>query len=105
MSDLSMVGLGGVAAAPATNEQKIRDAAQGFEVVLLRQMMREMRQSSLSGSSSGINAGYLQMGDEQLASHLAQAGGLGFGKAMANQMLQQIRQSQLIANPQSAVKR
>lgn len=88
----------------ANPEQKIREAAKGFEAVLVRQMLRELRQSSWSKSQSDINAGYLQLGDEHLANHIVQSGGLGFAKAMATQMLQQIETARLIEGAKTAVK-
>ena len=78
-------------------EQNIRQAAQGFETILVRQMLRELRQSSWSTAKSDVNSGYLELGDEQMANHIVQSGGLGFAKAMANQMLQQIEAAKLIA--------
>jgi len=107
MSDavnLSMLGssrsLGSTGISP---EQKIKDAAQGFEAVLVRQMLRELRQSSFSNTKSDVNAGYLQIGDEQLANHIVQGGGLGFARAMATQMLQQIETARLIEVSKTAV--
>lgn len=91
------------AEAAAVQVGKIEQAAQGFEAVLVRQMLRELRQSSLNTSKSDVHAAYLQIGDEHLANHLVQSGGLGFAKAMASQMLEQIRLAQLIASPEMAV--
>lgn len=99
VGDAQAVGWGG-----ASPDHKIREAAQGFEAVLVRQMLRELRQSSWSNNKSEINSGYLQMGDEHLANHIVKSGGLGFAKAMAGQMLQQIEASKLIETSQKAVK-
>ena len=88
----------------AANAAKIREAAEGFEAVLVRQMLRELRQSSWSSSNSDVSSGYLQIADEQLAQHIVQSGGLGFGKSMADQMLKQIEAAQLIGADQIAVK-
>ena len=85
--------------------QKIKHTAQEFEAVLLRQMMREIRNSVFSDSSkSGSNATYLSMADEQLANNMAAQGGFGFGKAMAQQMIQQAQAAQLINSAANAVK-
>jgi Rod binding domain-containing protein len=51
-----------------------------------------------------VNAGYLQIADEQLAQHIVQSGGLGFAKSMADQMLKQIEAAKLIGAAQIAVK-
>jgi flagellar protein FlgJ len=94
----------GQASALDANAAKIQQAAEGFEAVLVRQMLRELRQSSWSSSNSDVNAGYLQIADEQLAQHIVQSGGLGFAKSMADQMLRQIEAAQLIGAAQIAVK-
>ncbi|MBU3723794.1 MAG: hypothetical protein FGM19_12955 [Limnohabitans sp.] len=110
MSDLVISGL--VSAKPLSSGvaetaqiQKIRHTAQEFEAVLLRQMMREMRNSVFSETSKGgSNATYLSLADEQLANNMASQGGFGFGKAMAQQMIQQVQAAQLINPTAKAVK-
>lgn len=110
MSDLVISGL--VSAKPLSSGfaetaqiQKIRHTAQEFEAVLLRQMMREMRNSVFSETSKGgSNATYLSLADEQLANNMASQGGFGFGKAMAQQMIQQVQAAQLINPAAKAVK-
>jgi Rod binding domain-containing protein len=110
MADLIISGL--VSAKPLSSDvadteqiKKIKQTAQEFEAVLLRQMMREMRNSVFSESSKrGSNAVYLGMADEQLANNMASQGGFGFGKAMANQMIQQVQAAILIKSAASAVK-
>ena len=110
MSDLVISGL--VSAKPLSSRvaetaqiQKIRHTAQEFEAVLLRQMMREMRNSVFSETSKGgSNATYLSLADEQLANNMASQGGFGFGKAMAQQMIQQVQAAQLINPTAKAVK-
>ena len=109
MADLVISGL--VSAKPlsapvADSEQvkKIKQSAQEFEAVLLRQLLREVRSSSMVDSSKGINSAYLQMADEQLANQLVSQGGFGFGKAMADQMLRQVQAAKLITSGPNAVK-
>lgn len=110
MADLIISGL--VSAKPLSSGsvdsaqiQKIKHTAQEFEAVLLRQMMRELRNSTFSESSKGgSNATYLSLADEQLANNMAAQGGLGFGKAMAQQMIQQVQAAQLIVPAGNAVK-
>jgi Rod binding domain-containing protein len=93
------------AVADSPQIQKIKQTAQDFEAVLLRQMMREIRNSVFSESSKGgSNATYLSMADEQLANNMAAQGGFGFGKAMAQQMIQQAQAAQLINAAANAVK-
>ncbi len=110
MTDLTMSGLVSSkplpsVAADTSQIQKIKHTAQEFEAVLLRQMMREIRNSVFSESSKGgSNAAYLGLADEQLANSMAAQGGFGFGKAMANQMIQQVQAAQLINPAANAVK-
>ena len=67
-------------------------------------MLRELRSSALSEANKGSNTSYLEMADEQMANNLAAQGGFGFGKAMANQMIQQVQAAQLINAAAKAVK-
>ena len=110
MADLVISGL--VSAKPLSSGmadtpqiQKIKQTAQDFEAVLLRQMMREIRNSAFSESSKGgSNATYLSLADEQLANTMAAQGGFGFGKAMADQMLKQVQAAKLITSGANTVK-
>jgi Rod binding domain-containing protein len=110
MADLIVSGL--ISAKPLPNGtadtaqiKKIKQTAQDFEAVLLRQMMREIRNSAFSETSKGgSNATYLSLADEQLANNMAAQGGFGFGKAMAQQMIQQAQAAQLINSAAIAVK-
>ena len=109
MADLLISGL--VSAKPlsapvADTEQvkKIKQSAQEFEAVLLRQLLKEVRSSSLVNEIKGSNSAYLDMADEQLANQLAAQGGFGFGKAMADQMLRQVNAAKLITSGPNAVK-
>ena len=110
MADLIVSGL--ISAKPLSSGmadtpqiQKIKQTAQDFEAVLLRQMLREIRNSAFSESSKGgSNAAYLSLADEQMANNMAAQGGFGFGKAMAEQMIQQVKAAQLINSSANAVK-
>ena len=109
MSDLVISGLISAKplAAPVAGPdqvKKIKQSAQDFEAVLLRQLLREVRSSSLTDSSKSSNSTYLQMADEQLANQLAAQGGFGFGKSMAEQMLKQVQAAKLITPGANAVK-
>ena len=92
--------LGGVDAAIT---QKIQKNAQEFEGILVRQMLRELRESPFAPQGDIMSKSYQESADEQLAKHIVQAGGLGFGKAMADLMLRQIQQSSLIGSSAAAV--
>jgi Rod binding domain-containing protein len=93
-----------VPVADSEQVKKIKQSAQDFEAVLLRQMLKEIRSSALADSNKGSNSTYLDMADEQLANQLASQGGFGFGKAMADQMLKQVQAAKLITSGPYTVK-
>ena len=109
MSDLMISGL--ISAKPAApvgldadQVKKIKQSTQEFEAVLLRQMLRELRSTAINPNNKNSHSTYLEMADEQMANQLAAQGGMGFGKAMAQQMIQQIQASKLINSSPMAVK-
>jgi len=56
----------------------VEEAAQGFEAIFMRQMLRELRKTtSIDGENSYATAFYNDMFDDYLAEHLTRAGGLG----------------------------
>ena len=93
-----------VPVADSEQVKKIKQSAQDFEAVLLRQMLKEIRSSALADSNKGSNSTYLDMADEQMANQLATQGGFGFGKAMADQMLKQVQAAKLITSGPNTVK-
>jgi Rod binding domain-containing protein len=80
-----------------TYEDKIRAGCAEFERILLRQMLREVRAGSLVQSSSESQS-YMELADDRMADFMTQAGGLGLGKAMADQFLGQIRAAKSLDN-------
>jgi Rod binding domain-containing protein len=88
----------------ADQVKKIKQSTQEFEAVLLRQMLRELRSTAINPNNKNSHSTYLEMADEQMANQLAAQGGMGFGKAMAQQMIQQIQASKLINSSPMAVK-
>jgi len=88
----------------AAQIRKIQQTAQAFESILLRQMLREVRQSSIVAKPASSHSAYLEMADEQMANHMAAQGGFGFGKAMAEQLMRQVNAAQLIDPARLAVK-
>jgi Rod binding domain-containing protein len=109
MSDLMISGL--ISARPAApvgmdadQVKKIKQSTQEFEAVLLRQMLRELRSTAINPNNKNSHSTYLEMADEQMANQLAAQGGMGFGKAMAQQMIQQIQASKLITSSPMTVK-
>ena len=87
------------------SEKKIREAAQGFERTLLRQMLSVARSSNISGieTKSSMSMAYLQMMDDQLADLLSKTNKIGFGEKMAEQLLEQSNIKQLINSEKKAV--
>jgi len=72
----------GAAAAPATPE-KLADAAQQFEGILLRQFLSESMKPLLQGGTGGQVYGYLIT--ESLANSMVKAGGLGLSSVLQAQ--------------------
>ena len=87
------------------SEKKIREASQGFERTLLRQMLSVVRSSNISGieTKSSMSMAYLQMMDDQLADLLSKTNKIGFGEKMAEQLLEQANIKQLINSEKKAV--
>ena len=87
------------------SEKKIREAAQGFERTLLRQMLSVVRNSNISGieTKSSMSMAYLQMMDDQLADLLSKTNKIGFGEKMAEQLLEPANIKQLINSEKKAV--
>lgn len=87
------------------SEAKIRQSAQGFERILIRQMFTTARKTDLSGqdTANSTSAGYLQLMDDHWADLLAKTGSLGFGKKMADQLIAQTQVKQLIGQGNNAV--
>lgn len=78
-------------------EDKIRAGCAEFERILLRQMLREVRAGSLVQSSTESQS-YMELADDRMADFMAQAGGLGLGRAMAEQFLGQIKAAKGLDN-------
>ncbi|QWE19333.1 rod-binding protein [Polynucleobacter corsicus] len=74
----------------ANYREKVEEAARGFETTLVRQMLREMRNSSFDpDKQKSINTGYTDMVDDQVAAMITKGDGLGFAKKMTEQLLRQ----------------
>jgi Rod binding domain-containing protein len=97
-SPWSLGSVGGANSASFKNQaqsKQVEEAARGFETILVRQMLREVRKSSFS-EKQDISNGYLEMVDDQMASILTQGKGLGFAQKMTEQMLRQSDMAKLI---------
>jgi Rod binding domain-containing protein len=86
-------------------EAQIRSSAQGFERILVRQMLSTMRNPNLRGddATKSTSTGYLELADDNLADLLSKGKGMGFGSKIAEQLLAQANVKQLIANDKNAV--
>jgi Rod binding domain-containing protein len=88
-------GLNTAALKNSSQAKQVEEAARGFETILVRQMLREVRKSSFS-EKQDVNNGYMEMVDDQMASMLTQGKGLGFAQKMTEQMLRQSDLAKLI---------
>jgi flagellar protein FlgJ len=74
---------------PAAEEAKLRKAAQDFESILLRDVIKTMRKSA--GGGKGLLTGvgttlYQDMMDDELAKALARRGGLGLADVLVRSL-------------------
>jgi Rod binding domain-containing protein len=89
-----------------TDEAKLKQAAQGFERTLIRQMLSSARNTSLNGmdGQSSASKSYLEMMDDHVADMLSKGPGVGFGNKMAEQLIAQANAGKLIGNEKITVK-
>ncbi|MBU3560463.1 hypothetical protein [Polynucleobacter hallstattensis] len=89
-----------------TDEAKLKQAAQGFERTLIRQMLSSARNTSLNGmdGQSSASKSYLEMMDDHVADMLSRGPGVGFGNKMAEQLIAQANAGKLSGNEKVAVK-
>jgi len=72
-----------------SQQDKISEVSRQFEAVLLRQILSEAQKpvfNSKMNPQSSTKAIYQDMTTTQLADRISQSGGLGFGKALAQQL-------------------
>jgi flagellar protein FlgJ len=71
------------AGAAAKTDPRLTEAAQGFEAIFLRQILKDLRKTSvIDDEKSAMSGIYTEMFDEHLADQLAKAGGIGLGQAI-----------------------
>ena len=76
------------AATPATDADKLKKAAAGFEAVFLRQMIGSMRQAKLADDDifgSSAEDQFRDMGDAKLADDMAGKGAFGVSELLTRQ--------------------
>jgi len=89
----------------STNEAKLKQAAQGFERTLIRQMLSSARNTNLNGmdGQSTTSKSYLEMMDDHVADILSKGQGIGFGNRMAEQLIAQANAAKLSGSEKLAV--
>lgn len=88
---------------PSANKKQIEKAVAGFESVLLREWLRQVRNTSLSGEDHAAGGGYLEMVDDQMAAFVSRQGGMGLTRQLADQLLHQVQAASLITGADTAV--
>jgi len=88
-----------------SDEAKLKQAAQGFERTLIRQMLSSARNTSLNGmdGQNSASKSYLEMMDDHVADMLSKGSGIGFGNKMAEQLIAQVNAAKLSRNENLAV--
>jgi flagellar protein FlgJ len=71
----------------AAQDQRMREAAEAFEAVFLRQMIGSMRQAKLGEDLLGSAASdqFREMADARLADTMAERGSFGIAEMLLNQ--------------------
>jgi len=90
----------------ASNEDKLKKAAHGFERTLIRQMLSTVRSTNLRGTEEASNTSksYLEIMDDHVADMLSRGNGIGFATKMAEQLVQQANAGKLIGTSEIAVR-
>ena len=80
--------LGGEGANPTDQRTELREAAQAFEAILLRQMLSSARATDFGGEElfEGSDDTFTEMRDEQFADIASKSGQLGFADAIERQL-------------------
>ena len=68
------------------DDRKAIEAAESFEALLIHNMLKGMRKTTLSENTSNERAIYDDMLDEKLATTMIEAGGLGVARQIINQL-------------------
>lgn len=79
--------------APALSpeRQELRQAAQGFEAIMIRRMLESARATRFTDDAPLTGGGldqFEQMRDEQFADIASQSGGFGFARSIEEQLAQ-----------------
>jgi Rod binding domain-containing protein len=74
---------------------RLRKVSQDFESLFLSYMMRVGRESGMKGGFMGQTQGeqiFTEMRDDELAKHMANAGGIGLSKLLVEQLTRTLQQ-------------
>jgi len=74
----------------AEQVKAIKTACREFESILIRRMIQQMRDNSISPYRDQVTSNYVDLADDQFSKMIASQGGFGFGDAMARQLVEQI---------------
>ena len=74
----------------AEQVKAIKTACREFESILIRRMIQQMRDNSISPYRDQVSSNYVDLADDQFSNMIASQGGFGFGDAMARQLVEQI---------------
>jgi flagellar protein FlgJ len=88
MADLTVSGvsLQGIAAPPKDTPEKVRDAAQQFEALLIGQMMKSMHDAEGGWLGTGEDesaSSAMEYAEESFAQAMAHSGGLGIASLVS----------------------
>ena len=80
--------LGGERTGPATQREELREAAQAFEAILMRQMLASARSTDFGGNDlfEGGDDTFTEMREERFADLTAKSGQLGCADAIERQL-------------------
>jgi len=68
------------------DEKELREACQDFESIFVNMLLKEMRKSVPSSSSSYAENTFTEMLDEELANEMSKGGGIGIADMMYKQL-------------------
>ena len=77
------------AGAPAPDSLELREAAEGFEAIMIRKMLESARASSFAEDTPLTGGGmkqFTQMRDEHFADLAAKSGAFGFARSIEAQL-------------------
>lgn len=85
--------LADAASSLSAERQELRDAAEGFEAIMIRRMLESARASSFAEDTPLTGGGLKQfekMRDEHFASVASESGAFGFARSIEEQLAQYV---------------